>query len=73
MARESQYTDGYLAETDGGHLITPGTYLGYHLRGKAKSWLGRYHGALIRSLVSRGCERVRSIGGMAAYVTRKTE
>jgi hypothetical protein len=64
----SQYTDSYLAETANGHLITPGTYLTYQLRGRAKQWAGRYHSALVRSLERVGAVPVPSVGRSTAYV-----
>lgn len=67
--RRSQYLEDYLDSTSGGRLITPGTYLAYTLRGRAKTYIGRYLGALLRALDAEpDVAPVRSVGGRTAYV-----
>lgn len=66
---ESQYTDSYLHMTAGGRLLTPGTYLAYVLRGRARKYAGRYQSALMRSLEKRGARPVKSVRGGIAYTT----
>ena len=70
--RESQYIEGYLAQTGGGHLATPGAYLASILRGRAKTYGGRYTVALMASLerrIAAGTVRaVPSVGGGVAYI-----
>ena len=72
--KDSQYLNDYLDTNsrlgyDKGYTI--GTYLTYQLRGNARSWSGRYAGALLRSLerlVQKGLVRVgRSSHGSIAY------
>jgi hypothetical protein len=71
--RESQYIEQYLDYT-ADRPITPGTYLAYMLRGKAKDYTSRYLKALQRALDRRQeagtvlC--VRSVGGRIAYIRR---
>lgn len=67
--KDSQYIDSYLETTARGNLITPGTFLAYTLRGRAKRWAGRYEGALLRFIKRRNCKPVTSKGGRTAYVT----
>lgn len=63
----SQYTYDYLSVTAAGRYLTPGTFLAYVLRGKAKTYIGRYKSALIRSVKSVGALPVKSVGGKVAY------
>lgn len=44
-----------------------GTFLAYRLKGKAKSWFGRYFRALKRSLEKDGWVKTGSILGGLAY------
>lgn len=68
MAR-SKYLDSYLAETDTGRLVTPGTFLAGQLRGKAKSYAGQYKQALVRALETQpGVKAVPSVAGGVAFV-----
>lgn len=72
MMRESMYIDEYLAETSGGHLVTPGTYLHGQLTGKARDYARGYLRALEAALARRvdagTVEPVPSVGGSIAYV-----
>lgn len=70
----SQYLEDYLDSTARGRLITPGTYLAYTLRGRAKTYIGGYLRALLRALEDESdVEPVRSIGGRTAYVRTAAE
>ena len=75
MAKDSQYTDAYLGENNRrgkGRGITVGTFLAYSLRGKARSYAGRYASALINSLERRtDVLKGRSILGGVAYYQEK--
>lgn len=64
----SQYTDSYLDATSNGRLVTPGTYIAYKVKGRAKRWAGRYTASLVRSVKLVGAVAVKSIGGGTAYV-----
>lgn len=64
----SQYTEEYLALTSKGRLLTPGTFLAYTLRGRAKKWGDRYYRSLVASLLRSGAKPTRSLGGRTAYV-----
>ena len=71
--RLSQYLDKYLdanAEriAGGKKPITPGTYLAYKLRGRAKNYFGKYESALIRALRIMDARRVDSACRRNAYV-----
>lgn len=73
MAKESQYTDDYLATNTArgmGNGLTVGTFLAYVLRGRAKEYKGRYETALINSLERRqGVVKSKSArGGVAWYL-----
>lgn len=61
----------YLATTDNGTLYTPGTFLAYRLRGKAKKYRAGYLGALRRSLSHCGAVPVRSIKGGTAFISKQ--
>lgn len=72
--RESQYIEGYLrhnAEAGEGRGLTPGSYLAYHLRGKAKQYSGHYLHALMTAIQRRLQAGVivqgQSAGGRIAY------
>jgi len=71
--KRSQYINSYLDAMDarlanGEPLITPGTYLSYRLRGRAKSYMAHYVLALIRSLhTTPGVISVESAGHGVAY------
>lgn len=70
--RGSQYTDSYLQETSSGHLITPGTFLAGVLRGRAKTYSGKYERALVRHLQRIGCVQTKSVGGGVAWIPPAT-
>ena len=67
---QSQYTNEYLEgnrKRGYGKGITPATFLSYQLRGRARSWSGRYLGALVRSCYRAGAESGLSTGGSKAW------
>ena len=72
---KSQYLERYLDDSDqriaaGGAPITPGTFLAYQLRGRAKQWISRYLAALVRSLKAADTVETTSVGGCTAYRRR---
>ena len=73
----SMYTEQYLDENDRrgyGKGITPGTFLAYTLKGKAKRYSGRYQRALERDLASRDdVVRGHSMHNATAYYWLRNE
>ncbi len=69
--RLSQYLKPYLRTTAGGTLYTPGTFLAYTLRGRAKHYGDVYLRTLERSLDAVGAVPVRSIKGGKAYIPKE--
>ena len=63
----SQYTYDYLSMTAAGRYLTPGTFLAYTLRGRAKTYITRYTKSLVRSVQLVGALPVKSVGGSIAY------
>ena len=73
---QSQYTDDYLATNKSrgmGKGLTPGSYLSYELRGRAKSWAGRYTVGLVRSCERAGAVTGPSMKGGTAYYPKEVE
>lgn len=68
--RQSQYLESYLQCTANGTLYTPGTYIAYHVRGRAKRYADVYLRSLERGLKQVGAVPVRSIRGGVAYIPR---
>lgn len=74
----SMYTEQYLDENQSrggdGKGITPGTFLAYTLKGKAKRYSGRYQRALERDLASRDdVVRGHSMHNATAYYWLRNE
>lgn len=72
----SMYTEGYLRyNSEAERPLTPGSYLRYQLRGKARDYADRYERALMRhiqALVEEGiAEPIRSAHGSVAYRFKK--
>lgn len=69
--RESQYIETYL-DTTAERRFTPGTFLAYQLRGRAKTWQAHYLRALRKSLDRRVAtgrvRKVRSERGGVSYI-----
>lgn len=65
-SRLSQYTESYLRTTKD-RKLTPGTYIAYTVKGRAKRWAGRYTASLVRSVKLVGATPVKSIRGGIAY------
>ena len=66
----SMYLDSYLRENESrgwGKGLTPATYLGYHLHGKAKTYSAGYSRALLNALHVSGAVKGPSAGGGTAY------
>ena len=70
--RESQYIAGYPAETGGGHVVTPASYVALRLSGRAKTYSGGYVTSLMavleRRIIAGTVRAVPSIGGGEAYI-----
>lgn len=74
--RSSPVTDqnvtNYLDLTGSGTLFTPGTFLAYTLRGKAKAYSGHYLRRMMDRLMSDpGVVAVQSVGGSTAYIRKE--
>jgi hypothetical protein len=69
--KRSQYLEAYLKAAVE-HRWTPGTFLAYTLRGKAKNWMSKYQRALENALIEEEkagrVVRVRSVQGHTAWV-----
>lgn len=80
MARESQYVEGYLYQNwlrGWGYGLTPGSYLTYVLRGRAKQYTRGYLRALVRACEDRVARSEAVVGlsrmGGVAYYPAGTE
>jgi hypothetical protein len=76
--RGSMYTEEYLRyNSEAKRPLTPGTYLRYQLKGRARDYADRYERALMRhlmALLAEGViEPVRSAGGSVAYRYRTAD
>jgi len=73
--KRSMYLEAYL-KAAAVNRWTPGTFLAYTLRGKAKDWMSKYQRALENALIEEEkagrVVRVRSVRGHTAWVPVET-